>query len=244
MLLTAVGVSAQTAEENQQNVKLTPEIIQRISQRLRIKPDGRHMQAVIAAQYGGVAALDKRIEEQDEDEAVPDPIILHLRSTKGIPIPRPEELPPVLELSEEQQQQIIEEYLKGVEEIKELHSKVPELPKCTESKTTREDTGMKDAHSDKTILFDMLFMRKDQIPLDPDEVFGAGTIVQPYVSGQPDGPSFATIGVGVTCLPTRMRATKAYVYRDEGANALKNFDENPHGKGKVHPKMKELVNSF
>ena len=103
---------------------------------------------------------------------------------------------------------------------------------------------MKDAHGDKTVLFDMLFLRKDQIPLDPDEVFGVSTIVQPYSTDQPNGPSFATVGVGVTCLPTRMRATKAFVYRDEGANALKNYDENPHGKGKVHPKMEALVKSF
>jgi len=64
------------------------------------------------------------------------------------------------------------------------------------------------------------------------------------MSDKPNSGALATIGVGVTCLPTRMRATKAFVYRDEGANALKNYDKSPHGKGDVDPRIAELVKSF
>ena len=238
------GVALAQRRDESHNVKLSPEIIDQIAQKLRIAPDGRHMRALIAAQYGGMQKFEEDAATRDDEEGLSRPILLHLRSTKGVPIPAPEELPPILRIGPEEQQKIIEKYLEGREQVSEMHKQVPDLPLCAESKTTREDTGMKNVGGDKTILFDMLFIPKDRVPLDPDEVFGKKTIVQPYDSSVPNGVSFGAIGVGVTCLPTRMRATKAYVYRDEGANALKNFDEGPHGKGKVHPKMKEYVESF
>jgi hypothetical protein len=241
-VLLASPVFAQSSRDP--NFVLTPEIIGKIAERLRLEPDSRHLRAIIEAQYRGAQGIEEREQEIDEEAATVRPVVLHLRSTQGIPFPKPEEIPPVLQITKEQEQEIIDLHMKGVERIKEMHRSVPDLPKCTESKTTREDTGMKDARSDKTILFDMLFIAKKDLPLDAHEVFGKDTVIQPYVADAPNAAAFSTVGVGVTCLPTRMRATKAYVYRDEGANALKNFDENPHGKGKVHPKMEDLVKGF
>jgi hypothetical protein len=243
MVGTIGGASAQRRDESH-NSKLTPEAIQEIAKKLRIAPDGRHMRSVIAAQYGGMDKFERDAATRDDEEGLTRPVVLHLRSTKGVPLPAPEDLPPILRIGPEEQQKIVEKYLEGLEQVSTMHQKVPDLPRCAESKTTREDTGMKNAGGDKTILFDMLFLPRDKVPLDPDEVFGKKTVVQPYDASVPNGISFGAIGVGVTCLPTRMRATKAYVYRDEGANALKNFDAGPHGKGKIHPKMKEYVDSF
>ena len=235
-------VAAQSSSDP--NFTLTPEILSKIAERLRLEPDSRHMRAIIESQYRGDVGIQEREQEMSEESATVRPIVLHLRSTKGIPIPKPEEIPPVLHISKEQEQEIIDLHMQGVERIKEMHEKVPELPRCAESKTTREATGLKDAKGDKTVLFDMLFVEQKDLPLDTVGVFGKDTIIQPYSSEKPNAISFATVGVGVTCLPTRMRATKAYVYRDEGANALKNYDKNPHGKGEVDPKMADLVKQF
>jgi hypothetical protein len=237
------GASPTLAQSSRDpNFVLTPEIIGKIAARLRLEPDSRHLRAIIEAQYRGPQGIEEREREIDEEAATVRPIVLHLRSTQGVPFPKPEEIPPVLHITKEQEQEIIDLHMQGVERIKEMHQSVPDLPKCSENKTTREETGMKDAKGDKTILFDMLFIAKRDLPLDTDEVFGKDTIIHPYDAETPNALAFSAVGVGVTCLPTRMRATKAYVYRDEGANALKNFDENPHGKGKVHPKMEALIN--
>jgi len=238
----ALSASAQSSRDS--NFVLTPEIIAKIAERLRLEPDSRHLRAIIEAQYRGSQGIEEREREIDEEAATLRPVVLHLRSSQGVPFPKPEEIPPVLHITKEQEQYIIDLHMKGVERIKEMHESLPELPKCTESKTTREETGMKEARNDKEILFDMLFVAKKDLPLDADEVFGKSTVVQPYDTETPNAIAFSTVGVGVTCLPTRMRATKAYIYRDEGANALKNYDENPHGKGKAHPKVADLTKSF
>lgn len=226
------------------NVKLTPEMINRLAADLRIPPTGRHMRAVIEAQYRGVQGLDEREEELVAAEAADRPILFHLRSTNGLMLPAPEDLPPLLRLSPDDQVKMAELQLDAALQIDAAHQKLPELPKCTESRTTRESTGVKDVRHDDTILFDMLFLPADKVPLDPDEVFGQATVLQPYTAAGLNGLAFGALGVGVTCLPTRLRATKAYVYRDEGANALKNYDGGPHGKGKVHPKMRDYIESF
>lgn len=240
--LTGGTVAAQSS--NDPDFTLTPEIISKIAARLRLEPDSRHLRSIIEAQYRGERGIQEREQEIAEESAAVRPIVLHLRSTKGIPLPKPEEIPPVLHISKEQEQEIIDLHMQGVERVKEMHEKVPDLPRCAESKTTREATGLKEAKGDKTILFDMLFIPQQDLPLDTAGVFGKDTVIQPYISDKPNAISFATVGVGVTCLPTRMRATKAYVYRDEGANALKNYDKNPHGKGEVDPKMVDLVKQF
>jgi hypothetical protein len=88
---------------------------------------------------------------------------------------------------------------------------------------------------DAIILLDKLFLSADLVPVDPQEVFGAETLLIPYGSKEDEGALIRMEIYRVPCLPYRMRTTEKADYIDTGLNALKNYDSDPSGRGVMHP---------
>lgn len=168
-------------------------------------------------------------------------VIRHLKSDHGIPFPRNN----ALVLPDRYAQiGLSEEYLKswvmkGLEMAKVHAGSLPVPPKlrrCNENKTVMASTGVKDQRIKKIVLLDMVFLDEDP-PLNVDEIFGQRTSVFKYEDKPNHGVSIVASQLGIRCLPARIRATPGYAIRDRGINALKNYDRDPTGKGKLHPYM-------
>jgi hypothetical protein len=115
---------------------------------------------------------------------------------------------------------------------------VPQLPQCKQDTTIRTETGYNLDDNRKQVLMDMLFMKKEDVPLDYKEVFGERVIIRKYHRDKPNLVSLSALGIGVDCLPYRLRATRQYLFKDLGKNALKNYDKDPHGEGEFSAFMK------
>lgn len=86
-----------------------------------------------------------------------------------------------------------------------------------------------------------LFVYDDFLPLDTTEVYGIKVKVYPYDVDDPQGALVRMRLYEVPCVPYRIRYTdKAYHY-DMGLNALKNYDSDQTGKGKIHPWIAQKV---
>jgi len=214
----------------------TREMLNLIAEKLRIDPNGRHMRRLVEDQYR--RGRGEEAPEDPEDEArLALPVLAHLRGKQGVKLPTPEEQVPVIEVTEEQKAEMIAAFTQGQREVVDQMRTVPDLPNCRVSRTVKTPTGFKGDRKDKRALFDMLFMRKSELPLNPDEVFGMNTFVQPFSTDKPNAPSLSTVGMGVPCLPYRMRVTRSFSFRDEGLNALRNYDEDPQGEGILHESL-------
>jgi hypothetical protein len=111
--------------------------------------------------------------------------------------------------------------------------------RCDQNKTVFEQ-GSADGDAQK-IMYDLLFLSEDLIPLDPEEVFGAEVTLYPY------GPTTGEAGEiwqrsnHVPCLPYRVRKTRQGYRYDFGYNALKNYSNDQRGKGVFHPWISEKL---
>ena len=111
-------------------------------------------------------------------------------------------------------------------------------PYTRPTKCERNETVRQEIHSDGddgVILVDKLFVSEDLVPVDPQEVFGAETLLIPYGPKEDKGTLIRMEIYRVPCVPYRMRTTGKGDYIDTGLNALKNYDANPSGKGVLHP---------
>lgn len=115
-----------------------------------------------------------------------------------------------------------------------------ELPNCSENKTTKLP-GMGFGKLDSgTLIADILYLRKHTIPEDPTEVFGPRVQIRPY---EPDPKSVhfnTALGMGVSCLPYRIRITDSFTEKLEGKNALRNYSKDQTGKGFLHKKARKM----
>jgi len=115
-----------------------------------------------------------------------------------------------------------------------------ELPNCSENKTTKLP-GMGFGKLDKgTLIADILYLRKHSIPEDTTEVFGPQVQIRAY---EPDPKSVhfnTALGMGVRCLPYRIRITDSFTERTEGKNALRNYSKDQMGKGFLHKEAKKI----
>ena len=84
------------------------------------------------------------------------------------------------------------------------------------------------------MLVDILYIRKANLPLDPELVFGEGVQVMTFDENKKSPQSFAIQGAKIPCLPYRMRVSSSFIMRDYGKNALMNYSKDPNGKGELH----------
>ena len=87
----------------------------------------------------------------------------------------------------------------------------------------------------KDVYYEELFVYEGFMPLDPVEVYGAKVRVRPYNPQDGKGAELRMEMYSVPCIPYRVRMTATSYYYDTGVNALKNYDIDPTGKGKLHP---------
>ncbi|MBN8549122.1 MAG: hypothetical protein J0M12_07405 [Deltaproteobacteria bacterium] len=220
-------------------IELTPEMIEQFAAQLGIDPKGPRMQKILAAHYNpeGEVALAENV-NLDEQPETPQQVIRHIRGKEGIAFPSKDSILLPFTLTEEKVTKSLDNYFATLEKNAERNLKVPTLPNCKTDVTTQTATSYDREDNREQVLLDLLFMRKEDIPLDPKEVFGHRVVMRPYYTDKPNVDSLSAIGVGITCLPTRMRVTRSFVMRDEGKNALKNYDKDPHGAGEYHELMR------
>jgi hypothetical protein len=111
--------------------------------------------------------------------------------------------------------------------------------RCEKNETRVEElSGSVEANE---LLYDLLFVHEDLMPLDPDEVYGASVSLYPY------GPKTGRTGDiwqelhRVPCVPYRIRYLGRSFRFDTGYNALKNYSSGQTGRGVFHPWVSEKL---
>lgn len=130
-------------------------------------------------------------------------------------------------------------------ELAEWSNKVvkerPILPNCSESKSFRIKVKPgSDKIPPKTLISDILYLRSYSIPADTVDVFGPTAEVRAYEPDEKNIHFHTAIGLGVTCLPYRIRITDSYTDRLQGNDALKNYNRNLTGNGFMHKEAKKI----
>jgi hypothetical protein len=89
--------------------------------------------------------------------------------------------------------------------------------------------------------YDYLYLPEEFVPVDPEEVFGAGVNLEP-VGPQSGEAVYVLMRVkGVPCVPYRRRITEAASYEDFGTNALRNYSKDQAGKGTLDIRMQQKL---
>jgi hypothetical protein len=111
---------------------------------------------------------------------------------------------------------------------------------CEADESKREDvlTTKKKPAKLQVIKTDMLFIEKGKAIEEPDKAFGKNVNVVEIGRDLPVGEVMSRV-YGVSCLPFRYTVTTDHIIKRAGPSALRNFDENPLGKGKLAGNMIE-----
>jgi hypothetical protein len=161
-----------------------------------------------------------------ETENVPQEIIQHLRSTTGVEFKfektEPKMSPPF------RRPEINKEILAASEKdfvLRNIPGGDP-LPDCTEDKTETGTGESVKKEEEESSLLDMLFIRKSQVPLDPEVTLGEDVEIYPYDETDESSVENVSIkGARIPCLPYRIRVVGDKVLRDMGKNALLFYGE-------------------
>lgn len=105
--------------------------------------------------------------------------------------------------------------------------------RCQTNQTKRVVWNEKASEPENEVLNDILFVEKGLIPLDPEESFGNTPRLMPYETPLSKGSLINMEIYAVPCVPYRVRMSNVAYYYDQGHNALKNYDGDPKGKGKL-----------
>jgi len=105
--------------------------------------------------------------------------------------------------------------------------------RCQTNETKRVVWNEKASEPENEVLNDILFVEKGLIPLDPEESFGKTPRLMPYETPLSKGSLINMEIYAVPCVPYRVRMSNVAYYYDQGHNALKNYDGDPKGKGKL-----------
>lgn len=220
-------------------IELTPQMIEKFANDLGLDPNGPRMRQILEAHYNPESELNLSVNvDLDQQPQTPQQVIRHIRGKEGIAFPAKEAVLLPFTLTKEKVTETLDGYFNMLEKQGEKNLKVPALPSCKEDVTTRTATNYDRPEETSQVLLDLLFIRKEDVPLDPKEIFGQHVLTRPYSTDKANVDALSALGVGITCLPTRMRVTRSFVMRDEGKNALKNYDKDPHGPGEFHEYMK------
>jgi hypothetical protein len=181
-------------------------------------------------------------------KTLPSQILGHYVLTKGIPLPDPKTIV-VPKLSEEQsklQEEALAEARKRIDELTKLTierwGEARAIESCIEGGSSKTQVAEGDKGSD-VVLMDFLFLAK-QPPLNAEELFGKSATVLQYKPGAEDPLSATVSGLGIPCLPYRIRFVGPWRFDHQGADALRDFDEAPLSKGKVNGKLRAVLEQY
>jgi hypothetical protein len=121
-------------------------------------------------------------------------------------------------------------------------SPVPYEPprKCEKNETTRAVFNDKEAE-EKEHLKDLLFVPEGLVIEDYEETFGKGVEIEPYTIPYSRGTLVRMEVYGIPCVPYRIRMTNVADYTDSGVNALRSYDGDPAGRGKLSPIIQQRL---
>lgn len=105
--------------------------------------------------------------------------------------------------------------------------------RCQTNETKRVVWNEKASEPENEVLSDILFVEKGIVPLDPEGSFGKTPRLMPYETPLSKGSLISMEIYAVPCVPYRVRMSNVAYYYDQGHNALKNYDGDPKGKGKL-----------
>lgn len=163
-------------------------------------------------------------------------ILRHIRSNKGIALPKAKNLEAIRYQPRSRTDAI---HTKWRQALVENNTKPKLIPNCIKDSSDKLPSNFNGSKlQEETVLFDMLFIRKEYAPIDPEEIIGRQTIIIPYTQEKATMASIAASGVKIPCLPYRVRGTAKFFIKDQGLNALKNYDKDPNGSGSLHEIMK------
>lgn len=234
LLTTAVSALAQNFESEASSPE---EAIQEISRQFKIPPNSKHMARLRQEMMSGNSARwEKEEKESNEKGSSSEPpereIIKHLRGTKGLSFERELKPPPIREFPEEDLKLLAEKAV----EIGDMYTnsvlKGRELEACTEDRIERVSLDINSKELNKIALVNTLFIDAKDVPPNAKAIFGENVDIRSYTNNRNNSAYYSAVGYGVTCLPTRVMVTGKQTMRFMGAPALRNYDDNPNGKGK------------
>lgn len=167
------------------------------------------------------------------------PVIVYVRGQAGVPFPPKAQLMEAFRVTPEMREKLRGMIMGDIEAYKREFTTPPQLARCAESKTLRRDIGQEEGADKPAARFDLLFLAPEDMPPEPAAAFGKQTMVRVLKPEQIDGVAIAAKGYGIKCLPARIRVTNEALFMHEGADALKNYDEDVQGAGSLHPFVKE-----
>ncbi len=177
-------------------------------------------------------------------ELVEPKIFGHIQGKSGVDYPDPELINKSyrkFELDKDAVRKYVnEEYLPQLKkQVIQMEQAIP-LPNCTESKTIRKNISKTNDQSGNTPVQDLLFISPEKAPKDQDinEFLGEKVTLLVYYPNKKTEIHRIAKGLAVECLPTRFRTTTEAFFIDRGINALKNYDEDYHASGVLHPFFK------
>ena len=164
-------------------------------------------------------------------------IVKHYRGSKGIDLPTKEVMSKLLTIPDGVREQLEAEIKKQIEAEMNRHFPILSLPRCTASRTEMKDLGgetvemSKEAQQD--VVADYLYLNSNDVPASIPEAFGREVVVYEFENGAEDPVGELIHEYKINCVPFRVTLTGRWIVVREGLDALKNFDKNALGKGKL-----------
>jgi hypothetical protein len=209
--------------------RLDPKLLELLSRQGAVVRGSKELNTTKMAEQAPVditSSIDSRLATKE---------IVYIRNSGGeeiqkeIPFPTP---------NPQRLEQLAKENALIVERAFEEQLTVRKIPDCREPSTVRTPIKAKlEAGEESKVVFDLLFMRKSEVPLDSKEVLGIDPLVVPYDPESSLSTALSAQGLGVKCLPTRIRITSLANYTHTGKDALKNFDGEPDGEGTLNQRF-------
>lgn len=214
--------------------KFSQEELNESAERFGVERDSRHI----------LRMMGKYPKNSWNQELAEPKVFGHIQGKTGIDYPSPDSIKKTyrrFELDKEAVRKYVrEEYLPQLkEQVIKMEQAVP-LPNCSESKTIRKNISKTNNQSGNAPVQDLLFIGPEKAPKDQDimEFLGKKVTVLVYYPNKKTEIHRVAKGLAVDCLPMRFRTTTEAFFIDRGINALKNYDEDYHASGILHPYFK------
>ena len=156
------------------------------------------------------------------------PIIRHVRFSGGLPFlaahPAQDPIARLLELINREGGKSFESYLEATNRELEKSEHPKLLPRCAGARKEKLDLELSEEFSHEVIIEDILFLGEDP-PLDSESRYGESATI--YVLDKKTSPALRGFSdaIGVSCVPYRVRTTTQAIYRFEGEDAIKRYEE-------------------
>jgi len=167
----------------------------------------------------------------------PRPVVRHFVTPQGIPFEEENAAPQKVKFPlgnvnlEELQAKLNSAQVDFKSRLGRAPAAPPPLEMCLFDKTIQEDQIAPTDSPSEGPLLDYLYIERKDLPEDPHRYFGKSTIIYLFDSNPMNPVPHMARGMGVPCLPFRLRGTSRYIFRHEGRPALLNYDENLDGEG-------------